>query len=537
MKKILLITIIALAAILRLWGLGEYPALNADEAAVGYNAYSLAQTGLDEHGNSWPVHFQSFNDFKPGIYFYIVLPFVKFFGLDVWSVRLPAALLGVLSVYLIYLLVKELFGKEKHALFSALLLAISPWHIHFSRGGWEVNVGTFFMTLGVLLFAKARSKPKLFTFSFLSFALSIYAYHSTRIVIPALGLGLLLIYKDSIVKNVKSFAKAIVIATIVLLPLLFDLVGGNVFSRAAGVGLFADTGPLSRINEQRGEHEDFRSLPALVFHNKLINYGLAFTKNWAEHYHGEFLFLSGDEIQRNKVPETGQLHLFELLFVAAGLIALVKKPKGWSPVLVWLGVAPIAAALTFQSPHALRAHNMVIPLTIISGFGAAKVFEVLSDSKKQRGILLVIFFGIIAWGLGRYAQMYWLHMSKEYPFSSQYGVEELVSYVASVEEKYDKVVVTDRYDQPYILFLFYSKYPPKEFQKDHVLSARDQYGFSTVRDFDKYTFISIGDWDQIRSDNPNSLIVGTDEEIPNEANVVKEIYGTNGYKYFEVVAN
>ena len=49
------------------------PALNADEAAFGYNAYSLVETGKDEHGNAWPIHFQSFNDYKPGFYFYLVL--------------------------------------------------------------------------------------------------------------------------------------------------------------------------------------------------------------------------------------------------------------------------------------------------------------------------------------------------------------------------------------------------------------------------------------------------------------------------------
>ena len=52
-----------------------------------------------------------------------------------------------------------------------------------------------------------------------------------------------------------------------------------------------------------------------VLHNKITNYGLAFLDNWAKHFHGEFLFLSGDEIQRNRVPETGQLYLVEVVFI------------------------------------------------------------------------------------------------------------------------------------------------------------------------------------------------------------------------------
>src|SRR3990170_1032555 len=137
MKKIILIAIVLLAAVLRFWQLDSYPALNADEAAVGYNAYSLIQTGKDEHGNTWPVHFQSFNDYKPGLYFYLVLPFVKILGLNEWAVRIPNAALGTLTVLAIYLLIKELkignsldFKNLKLGIeeIGAFMLAISPWH-------------------------------------------------------------------------------------------------------------------------------------------------------------------------------------------------------------------------------------------------------------------------------------------------------------------------------------------------------------------------------------------------------------------------
>jgi len=131
MKKILLILILVLAFVLRFWKLDSYPALNADEAAIGYNALSLIQTGKDEHGHLWPIHFQSFNDYKPGLYFYMVLPLVKIIGLNEWAVRIPGATLGVLTAFVIYLLTKELFKDEKISILSSLLLAISPWHIIF----------------------------------------------------------------------------------------------------------------------------------------------------------------------------------------------------------------------------------------------------------------------------------------------------------------------------------------------------------------------------------------------------------------------
>ena len=182
MKKILILLIVLISFSLRFYRLSDYPALNADEAAIGYNAYSLIETGKDEHGNPWPIHFQSFNDFKPGLYFYLVIPFVKFLGLNEWAVRIPGALLGVATVFLLYLLVRQMFKDERLALVSSFFLAISPWHIHFSRGGWEVNTATFFIVLGLWLFIKALEKPKFFFLSAVSFALSLYTYHVARVL-------------------------------------------------------------------------------------------------------------------------------------------------------------------------------------------------------------------------------------------------------------------------------------------------------------------------------------------------------------------
>lgn len=537
-KRFLFALIIVLAAFLRFFKLGSYPALNADEAAIGYNAYSLLETGLDEHGNPWPIHFQSFNDYKPGFFFYLVLPFVKVLGLNIFAVRIPGALMGVLSVYLIYALVKELFDRENFALVSSFFLAISPWHIHFSRGAWEVNTATFLIIAGLLFFFKALKKPRFLVVSFLFFVLSLYTYHAARVIVPLLGLGLIIIYRNTLLRNKKKVLTAAVISILLLLPLAKDLYNSPALSRAAGVGLFADPGPINRINEQRGDHEDLTSLIARGMHNKAVNYGLAFLENWGEHFHGEFLFMSGDQIQRNKVPETGVMYISDMLFILVGIYFIFSKGKfnnSWKSVFWWLAISPVAAALTFQSPHALRAQNMVIPLTIIGAYGFVNLWSLLQ--KRKLLIINYLLVAIVGWGFMRYSHMYWVHMAKEYPFSSQYGVKELVDYVGKNAQENEKVVVSNRYDQPYILFLFYMNYPPKNFQGLHELTPRDQFGFSTVTEFGKYVFTSIDNWGEIKNKYPGALIAGTDEDVPDGENIIKEINGSNGVKYFEVIKN
>jgi hypothetical protein len=127
-------------------------------------------------------------------------------------------------------------------------------------------------------------------------------------------------------------------------------------------------------------------------------------------------------------------------------------------------------------------------------------------------------------------------MAKEYTFSSQYGVKEMVGFIKDKYKNYNRVIITDRYDQPYILTLFYLKYPPQDFQNNHELTRPDQYGFSTVDKFANFYFGSI-DFDETQPQNPNSLIIGTDEEIPKEANIIQKINGSNDHLYFEVVEN
>ena len=547
-RKWLLIGIIVLAFILRFYRLGSYPAFNADEASIGYDAYSLLQTGKDQHGNSWPVSFQSFNDYKPGLYVYIVMPFVKILGLNEWAVRLPNALVGVVSVYIVYLLVGKLAGR-RFSLLAAFFLAISPWHIHFSRGGWEANVATFLIAVGVLFFVSFVNSQRNVWYlvgSGVALVASMYCYQATRVVGPLVGIGLILIYRREVISSKRLLIIVGAVGLVLLIPLVVNVTKGSALARVAGVGLFADPGPRSRIEEQRGEHGDVGSLMGKVLHNKIVNYGLAFVYNWGKHFHGEFLFLSGDEVQRNKVPETGEMYIFEVLFLVVGGWLVVGRinNKGSQVFLMWIIGGPVASALTFQSPSALRAENLVIPLVSISSIGAMTVIDFLKKIKliHIRNMSFVVISLMIMWGVGRYLQMYYVHMAKEYPYSSQYGVKELVNYIRNVQDKYQKIVITDRYDQPYILFLFYGaasgmeNMEPGYFQGNHSLTGRDGFGFSTVNHFDKYYFTSIK-YDQARVENPNSLLVGTSEEIPKEANIVQDIYGTNNYLYFRAVAN
>jgi len=114
-KKILMflfLGIVIIAAVLRLWQLGHVPpSPDWDEAALGYDAYSIIHTGRDEFGKFLPVVLRSFDDYKPALYAYLAIPPVFLFGLNVFAVRFPSAFFGVLSVIVVFYLVREFFNR------------------------------------------------------------------------------------------------------------------------------------------------------------------------------------------------------------------------------------------------------------------------------------------------------------------------------------------------------------------------------------------------------------------------------------------
>ena len=543
----LLLAIVVFAAVLRIWGIGQFPAgLNADEAAIGYNAYSLIQTGKDEYGNWFPLSFTSFGDYKPGLYFYIVLPFVATFGLNEFAVRLPSALLGIGTIILIYFLAKQMFHNKWIGISSAFLLAITPWHIAFSRGSWETNAATFFITLGIYLFIKKVAEPKYLFFSLISFLVSMYIYQSPRLVVPVLVLGLIGLYWRELFKSAKTNLQPLIIVVVTLgiltIPLALQFVGGSGSARFSGLSFLSDIGPENRANELRGEHSNPSSFAAKVFHNKITAYAPQFFSHYVDHFRGDFLFINGDPIIRNKVPETGQFYLITVPLLMIGLVGLLKfSAKTKWVVLVWLLVSPLASSMTYQTPNAVRALTMVMPFVLIMSVGLVKLVEWFRNNKVKSIVVAIILIGF-SYETVHFVESYFIHYPKRYPLSWEYGFREMVGKMQQYEGSYQKVVITDRYDQPYILTLFYKaalaqeqgkQFNPADYQSKLVLSERDKFNFGTVRSFDQYEFKEVKPEEVMEA--KNTLFIVTPKEVLPNSDIIDRVKFPNGEDAFVFV--
>lgn len=530
-KKIyLLIGIVVVAFIIRFIFLGSIaPSLTWDEASWGYNAYSIGLDGRDEFGKFLPLtYLESFGDFKPPMYAYLdVLP-VKLFGLTEFATRFPSAFFGVLTVLLTYFLVKEVFGKEKEdlALISAGVMAISPWHIMLSRAAFEANVATFFILLGVFLFLYALRKKIIYLpLSVVSFVLAMYTFNSARIVVPILGIILCLAFYKKLIKNLKMSLLSLVIGVVIVLPVLLFMTSSQAKLRFNEVNIFTDIGIIDRANQEI--KNDNGSSYSKLIHNRRLAYSIEYVHHYLDNLAPQFLFIKGDGNPKFSLQDVGQLYIWEIPFFVAGALMLFRKrEKYWWIVPLWLVIGIIPAGFARETPHALRIESSLPTFQILTAIGVYYLIKYLKDIKNknlQKGAALLFSF-VVLFNFIYFAQNYFSHYSYEFSGEWQYGYKESIAYVDSVEDRYNKIYITESLGRPYIYYLFYQQYDPLMFRKQADI-FREVFGFVHVKSYSKFNFTNTIS----EIEDTQSLFISTPDEKPENANVVKEFRLLNGH--------
>lgn len=521
-----IIAIIVLALFLRVYKLSSVPPhLTADEAAFGYNAYSVLKTGLDIHGDSFPLIFKSFGDYRPGLYFYLTIPFILIFNLTEFAVRLPNALIGGLTPLVIYFLSKELFPKrERLALIVSFLIAINPWHIHFSRGAWEPNVALFLTLLGIYYFFKAFKNQKLLIASLAFFSLTLLTYQGSKMSSAVVVFILFILFGKRLIRFKKKYLSlAFVAGFIIALPIIFSLFQGKA-GRLGVLSVFSYRRPAEYLEAQLNQgEEEVGSLSYYLFHSESFNFTRGIMSRWFNHFSARFLFFEGDwQNQRHSYPNQGMVIFPDLLLIALGLMVVFRKlSRKGKFLLLWLLLAPLPSALSRDQVHAVRSLNMVIPLVFLAALGAE---ELLS----KKNFKTLVFGGVYLVFYVFFLDSYFVHLSKHNSKSWYWGHKQVVDEVSPIQGNYKKIVMQQSFEQPFIFFLFYQKYDPVEFQKQLVFSESKYGDVGLFGKLDNIEFREIN-WPQDRKDS-GVLYIADPIKIPPEEtndqgkfNVISEI--------------
>lgn len=428
-EYITLIAIIALAIILRFWSLSTIPVgFNDDEAAFGYNAYSILKTGQDEWGKLLPFPtFESFGDWKLVGYLYVVVISQFFFGVTEFATRFPSALIGVCAVLATYLLTKKLFNRNV-ALVSAFFLAISPWHIAASRNAFESDILIFFITFGTYLFIKGLNKPKLMTASLAFFGISFYIYRSAWLFTPLFLISLFLIFKKDFNRSKDALIKGIIVIFIFLIPLapsLWSFKGQSRFFQESFIFGIQNKGIADDVNQRRGYcTEKITPLVCKVTYNKFFFFIPTYLNNLIGNISPSTYFVNGNPNGYQSFSPRGYFFTFELPLILVGIYFLLKgKNKGKLLLGSWFILALIAPSTTgVGNPGRL---NIIMPVPqIVAGFGFVSLISILKSKMQQRAAFL--FFGlIIAMSLIRFAVDTTTYYPKFTSRDQRYGYKEL----------------------------------------------------------------------------------------------------------------
>ena len=481
------ITLLIAFIILRFYGLENYPLeANQDELSNIFDGYCLSETGADRWGTKYPVILRGFgtSDYRPPLNAFLCAVSIKLLGFSVFAGRFPSAVVGCLSLLLLYLTAKKIGGKL-FAFFSVLFAGLSPWHILFSRMAHEGAIlPAFFMILALYLWLKVKETNydiKYLIYLGLTIGLATNVYQSTKLIFLFIAIFTCL---EMLKNNWPSIKKCFVYCISILIGVLPRIIAiikypEHFFSRANGT-----TKPFS--------------FSIAYFQTFFFD----FMANLSPHY----LFLSFGETNNLSVA---RLLTIEGVFFYIGLLVfyfILKKTNVFNPLYIYilLFLAILPSALTYDSPHALRASSSLILLPLFSAAGVLFIWERFKNVH-IKNVFAVTLFILIVWNafvcVQKYVNDYGLRIDNQ-----QHALVKLFKNLNLHSAGFDRIYIEDLGNQPYIYVATYCDIKPKEFQfgEKEVDQLHDWDHFSQLG---KYCFYSKNDIEKVKDTTGKKMLL------------------------------
>ncbi len=455
--------LLLLGAALRLAALGALPyGLNQDEASAGYEAFALLTSGIDRCGKSWPALFVSWGSGQNVLMSYLAMPLIALFGLNEWTLRLPNAISGVLTLLVFWRMARRAGGR-RFGLLALGLLAVNPWHIMMSRWALESNLLPFFLLTGVWLTVLAREKPWALVGAAASFALALYAYGTAFFFLPVYLVCAVVWLRREL--RAAPFLTALALFAVLALPIgLCQL--RNAFG-LPDLRIFGLT--LPQLTEGR-------QAATSVF-------GGGGLRAAGENFRGFLRILAkgGDGLPWNALPfwRGGLFYFFGFPTAVLGALRTVLDRKN-RPLEAPLRFALLSALLcAFLIRGNVNRLNMLwLPLVYCSALGCGWIARRLRRWAwfPLAGVCICLFV---------FLQSYCAAFGGEGNVNFFPGLGGAIREAERIGA--ETVYITDKVNQPYIFALFYTRTPPEDFTRSVVYRNPDG-AFRWVDRFDGFEF-------------------------------------------------
>ncbi len=500
-RRRLILILCLLAALLRVAKLDTIPpALFRDEAEKLYNAFCLAHSGRDCSGHLLPLFVQVFGVTTSAIYQYATVPFVWLFGMGEWAARLPAALVGTCTVLLTFLWIEKARGTRA-AMWAAVFLAFSPWHVVFSRWAQQGIFLPLFLAGAMSAWQIfLRGKGGALVWAAIALALAFYTYDVARAFVPLLMLLLCVLYWRELCAHWRWALTSALVFVILSLPTLWLLIFRTEAAQArfSRISIFAPG-------------QSFSSVISM------------FSRNYVAHFSPSFLLLHGDSELRHGAG-VGILTAFEFAALIMGTVVTARSRSrfGWL-LLGWLLCYPVAASLTREGiPHALRSIVGIPAVQALAAIGVTR-FERLARLRWKRSFTAIL-LAMQLLTFFPFAYRYWGDYRTRSAWNWQYGVKDSLAILERLEPDLDRIAFYRIFGAEYLVAV-YRRIPPSEFRPD-----RPRIGKFEWLPFD----LDLASWAPLRQEavavvtvpvgRPPSGVASIPIHAPNSKDVVAVIY-------------
>jgi hypothetical protein len=436
---------------------GSPPGLYVDEASIGYNAWTIAHFGVDEHGIHFPLFFEAFGEYKNPVYVYAVAALVRFLPLTVAVERFPAAIFGLATVAFLTAAAWRMTGSRLITLGTLALTAFTPWLVIESRVGFETISMVALLSAALWCLVARHPTPRQFGIAGVYLAFAIFGYTTARLEILLLAIPLVIAWW--LAKTSGWWRTLVPIGAGYVVLGVYALANpGALTGRFSEISIWADGSPLSVVIDR-------------------------FLANYVTYFSPSFLFVSGDGNPRQNTEIGGMLLWVMAPLLVAGIVVCWQRRR--EPLVRFLvaGVllSPIAAALTNNgTPHALRSSGMFPFLVILAILGADGLRTALRGRVAAgRTVWAVLGAGLVAQAVFFTVDLYAVYPNRSAP---DFDTGEIAAIVtAHTLAGSHRVYLSESLDQPYIeAFFAYLPPPPPEDETDDATPGLQALGMEVV---------------------------------------------------------
>jgi len=364
LKLPLLIGITLLAAFFRLYRIDNLPPGDGhDPAFYGVDALTILE-------GERPI-FLTTNFGREVMFSYLVAACFTVLGSGTLAIHVASAIVGILTVPIVYLVAEEMFSTEKGALawsgglLAALTMAVSYWHVNWSRLGMRAIMVPLFAALIMYFLWRGLRIESCWAFAWcgLSLGLSIYTYQAARIfpLLVLLNFAHVLWYRKSFSR--RDLLNLILVFTVALL----------VFA-PLGYYFLTHPGSANQRIEQTLAVDPSQDLgtQARTLFNQIVKTLL--------------VLIHGDQDPRVTIPERPALNLFLLPAFLLGVgISLSRFGKPlYLSLLTWLVVMSVPAVLAQYGATTKRAIGATPAVAMLVAIGLLVLYDTFHHWNARR---------------------------------------------------------------------------------------------------------------------------------------------------------